>query len=147
MKSIFDSAARGEIINRFRSLSENSSAQWVKMNLYQILKHCTLWEDMMQGKQKYRQVFLGRIFGQMVLKNILKDEAPLRRNTPTIPSLKISGNGDVAPEKAKWISRIEDYANFSNQHVVHPFFGKITTENIGYLAYKHMDHHLRQFNG
>lgn len=29
---------------------------------------------------------------------------------------------------------------------MHPFFGKITREQIGYLAYKHDDHHLRQFN-
>jgi len=29
---------------------------------------------------------------------------------------------------------------------MHPFFGKMTKEQVGYLAYKHTDHHLWQFN-
>lgn len=146
MKSIFDEATRGEIINRINSLNDKNTAQWGKMNLYQMIKHYTLWEEMIQGKQNYKRVFMGRIFGKMALKNVLND-APLRRNTPTIPALKISGDGDVASQKTKWISRIEEYANFSNPHFVHPFFGKMATGRIGFFVYKHIDHHLRQFNG
>ncbi len=111
-----------------------------------MLKHCTLWEEMILGKKKYKQAFIGQLFGKMALKNVLKDEKPLRQNTPTIPDLKITENGNVASERTKWIALIDGHANFSNPDFVHPFFGKMTKEQIGYLAYKHTDHHLRQFN-
>ena len=147
MKTVFDKTTRDQLISRISTLSVDSTAQWGKMNIYQMLKHCTLWEEWIAGNKKYRRQFAGRLFGKMALKNILKDETPLRRNTPTFPAFKIKEtNGDVAAEKTKWISLIEGYAHFSNPGFVHTFFGKMTPEQIGYLAYKHADHHLRQFN-
>jgi len=43
---------------------------------------------------------------------------------------------------------INEYSaySFPDYSFVHPFFGKMTKEQIGYHAYKHIDHHLRQFN-
>lgn len=148
MKSILDKAVRDELIYRINSLNESSTAVWGKMNLFQMLKHCTLWDEWIQGKTTCERVFIGRIIGKWILKNILKNDAPLQRYTPTIPSL-ISGesNGNIAAQKAEWISRIEKYADYSNPIFVHVFFGKMTKEQIGYFAYKHSDHHLRQFNG
>jgi hypothetical protein len=112
-----------------------------------MLKHCTLWEEMMQGKTKYKRAFIGRIFGKMALKNVLKDDSPLRKSTPTIPEFIITDNGNVEAQKAEWVSRIEQYTHFSNPDFVHPFFGKMTESQIGLLVYKHIDHHLRQFKG
>jgi hypothetical protein len=147
MKTVFDKTTRDELINRINTLNENSIAQWGKMNIYQMLKHCTLWEEWIFSKKHNKQTLIGRIFGKMALKNILKDEKPLRRDTPTIREFRIKeNNGDVASEKIKWITLIEDYAHFSKQDFMHPFFGKMTKEQIGYMAYKHSDHHLRQFN-
>lgn len=147
MKTIFDKTTRDELIGRVNTLTEDSRALWGKMNIYQMLKHCTLWDEWVSGGQKYKQIFLGRLFGRMALKNILKDEKPLRRNTPTIPAFIVTENGDVPSEKAKWIALIEGYEHFSNPGFVHAFFGKMTKEQIGYMVYKHIDHHLRQFNG
>ncbi|MBI3519901.1 MAG: DUF1569 domain-containing protein [Bacteroidetes bacterium] len=105
MQTIFNTTTRGELINRINSLNANSKAQWGKMNVYQMLKHCTLWEEMMQSKQNLKRVFL-----------------------------------------EEWIDRINQYAHFSNPNFEHVFFGKMTEEQIGYMVYKHIDHHLRQFN-
>lgn len=146
MKTIFDKSTRDELINRIHKLNENSKAEWGKMNVYQMLKHCTLWDEMIAGKKKYKQAFIGRVFGKMALKNVLKDEKPLRRNTPTVPEFRVTANGDVLSERAKWIALIEGHAHFSNPGFIHPFFGRMTTEQIGQMAYKHADHHLRQFN-
>ena len=145
MKSIFDQETKDELIGRVNSLNADSHAQWGKMNVYQMVKHCSLWEDMMQGKQKYKQAFIGRLFGKMALRRVMKDESPLARNTPTLPELRITGNGDIFPDRTAWISKIQNYAHFSNPDFVHPFFGTMTEEQIGYMAYKHTDHHLRQF--
>ena len=146
MKTIFDKTTRDALIARINTLTENSTAQWGKMNVYQMLKHCTLWEEWIASNKKHKQQFIGRLFGKMALKNVLKDEAPLRRNTPTLPELGIKDNSDVDSEKKKWIALIEQNANFSNPDFVHSFFGKMTKEQVGQMAYKHTDHHLRQFN-
>jgi len=147
MKTVFDKTTRDELIGRIDTLNENSKNKWGKMNVYQVLKHCTLWDEWMQRNKSNNQAFIGRLFGKMALKKILKDESPLARNTPTLRELIVKEiNGDVASEKTKWIALINEYAHFSNPNFVHTFFGKITKEQAGQLAYKHADHHLRQFN-
>ncbi len=147
MKTIFDKSTREEISSRINSLNEKSVAQWGTMNVYQMIKHCTLWDEMVLGEQQQKQAFIGKLFGKIALKSVLKDEAPLKRNSPTTPTLKVKETGDVAAEKTKWISSLDGYTQFSKEEIIHVFFGKMTKEQIGFLAYKHMDHHLRQFNG
>jgi hypothetical protein len=147
MKSVLDKNTRQELVDRINSLDENSKAQWGKMNIYQMLKHCVLCEELYLGKRREKRVFLGRIFGKIGLKNMLKDEKPMKRNSPTGAAFKVAEiEGDVAAEKRKWIGLIEEYANFSNDDFEHWFFGKMSREQVGWFVYKHCDHHLRQFN-
>ena len=146
MISVFDTATRDELTSRLTTLNENSAAQWGKMNVYQALKHCTLWDEWVQSGKINKQAFIGRLFGQMALKKLTKDDAPLGRNTPTLPELRIKETtGDIPSEKMKWVALINGYAHFSNPVFFHSFFGKMTKEQVGLLAYKHADHHLRQF--
>jgi len=146
MKTVFDSTTRAELIKRIASLNENSRAQWGKMSIYQMLKHCTQADEMYQGHKDYKRVPLGYLVGKIALKGILKDDAPMKKNAPTHRAFVIKGEGDVEAEKLKWIKLIESYAHFSNAYYTHCFFGKMTKEEVGYLAFKHIDHHLRQFN-
>jgi hypothetical protein len=148
MKTVFEKPTRDELIARINKLDKNSLPQWGKMDIAQMIKHCRLWEEMISGELKCKRSFAGRLVGQMVLKAFLKDERPLGRNTPTAPELKVGEtNGVITAEKARWIDMIEKNAQFSNPNFVHPFFGKMTKEQVGQLDYKHIDHHLRQFNG
>lgn len=147
MKTIFDKATQDELIARINTFSESSTAQWGKMNAYQMLKHSTLWVEWVLADEKHKQAFIGRLFGKMALKGLVKEDSPLRRNTPTLPELKVKETtGDIAAEKKKWIELIGELGHFSKPDFVHTFFGKMTRDEVGYLAYKHTDHHLRQFN-
>ena len=149
MKTIFDKTTRDALITRINTLNENNTAQWGKMNIYQMVRHCVIWEEWISGKNKpkYKQEFIGFLFGKMALKSMIKDESPLRRNVPTSAEFKVKEkNGDVESEKRKWITLIEEYEHYSNPDFIHDFFGKMTKEQIGLLAYKHTDHHLRQFD-
>lgn len=147
MKTIFDTAIRNALIERIKMISPTHKAEWGKMNVFQMLKHCTKWEEMALGKVKYKQTFLGKLFGKIALKDFISDETPFKQNVPTVPEFKIKEeNGDIENQKLIWISLIEEYAEFSNTNFIHPFFGLLTKEQLGYLAYKHTDHHLRQFN-
>ena len=146
MKTTFDPATRAALIARIGNVNEQSTAQWGRMTAFQMLRHCTLWEEWIAGKEQYKQAFIGKIFGKLALKNILRDDKPLGRNTPTFRNFKMkSETGDIEAEKAKWIALLEGHAHFSNPGFVHMFFGRMTEEQVGQMAYKHADHHLRQF--
>lgn len=149
IKTIFDDETRNEVITRINSLHIDSSKQWWKMNVYQMILHCSTRDAWVQGNNKpiYKRSFIGRIFGRMVLKRFTKDDKMLDRNTPTTWELVIHEiEWDFAAAKAEWVKRMSEYENFSNDAFVHDFFGKMTREQIWILAYKHADHHLRQFN-
>lgn len=149
MRTIFNEINRDELIERIKTLNQNSSRQWGKMNIYQMLKHCSIWEEWIQGTHQkvYKQELLGLIFGKLALKSMIKDEKPFKRNVPTSAQFHVKEpDGDLEAGKKKWISMIEGYEHYSNPGFIHDFFGKMTKEQIGILAYKHSDHHLRQFN-
>ncbi|SEI54588.1 Protein of unknown function [Dyadobacter sp. SG02] len=148
MKTIFDEATRDELIRRIQSLDKSNAAQWGKMNVYQMTKHCTIWDEWVLGvhKPKYKQELIGWIFGRMALKTFVKDDRPIKKNVPTSsPFIVKEQDGDLEMQKKIWIGLIDAYKSFSNPDFIHDFFGKMTREEIGIFAYKHSDHHLRQF--
>jgi hypothetical protein len=149
MKTLFDSAAREELIQRIGFLEVNSKAVWGKMNVYQMTRHCTLWNDWVLGKKDfvYYQGFLGKLFGKMALKSNTKDDTPMSKNMPAGKAFTVKEKqGNLKDNISNWRQQIEDYEYFSNDDFIHDFFGKMTKEQIGIFAYKHHDHHLRQFN-
>ena len=148
MKTIFNNSSREQLIARIKRIDQNNKAEWGKMNVFQMLKHNTHWNEWILGKNNhtYKQTFVGKIFGKIALKKMIKDEKPFDKNIPTSDQFKAKEFfGNLESEKSKWISLIGEYENYSNPNFVHDFFGKMTKEQIGILAYKHTDHHLRQF--
>lgn len=148
MKTIFDNTAGQELISRVNALTEKNTAQWGKMNVYQMAKHCTIWNNWILGTNNptYKQEFLGKIFGKMALKGMVKDDRPMKKNMPAGRGFTIKErDGAIEPQKKIWIEQIAAYEHFSNPGFIHDFFGKMKVEEIGILTYKHFDHHLRQF--
>lgn len=148
MKSIFDQSLREELIQRISRIDNTSKAGWGKMTLYQMLQHCVFWDEWIQGKTTLpnKQTLLGKIFGQRVLKGMTKDDRPLKRNMPAGSAFNFrQREGDIETQKKKWVSILNKYDQFNNPDFIHDFFGPMNKEQIGILAYKHTDHHLRQF--
>lgn len=48
-------------------------------------------------------------------------------------------------EKTKWISLVEEYAQYSNHDFEDWFLGKMSKDQVGHFVYKHTYQHLRQF--
>lgn len=148
MKTIYDKQTQEELIKRINLLSDSNIRLWGKMTVRQMVKHCLVWNDMNFGTMKLKQVFIGRLFGKMALKNFLKDDKPVKHNLGTLPELKITEDieEDLQSLKERWIASIRKYTDLGDKHeYIHSFFGKMNREQIGLMAYKHNDHHLRQF--
>ncbi len=147
MKSVLNEEIRTGLIKRINLLGEYSKPKWGKMEVDQMIRHCILWNEMSLGKIPSKQTFLGFIFGKSVLRKFLKDENPLPRNVSTLPFLIIKDHtGNLESNKQKWIEQMNQYVQSDDYIIIHPFFGKMNKNQIGVLAYKHTDHHLRQFN-
>ena len=145
MKSVLDKATRDELISRINQLDKNNTAQWGKMNVYQMVRHCVICEELFQGKRKHKRSFMGRLFGKAGLKNILSEHKSFPKNAPTSEAFKVKDDsGDIEFEKKKWVELIEEYQSYPNRYV-HWFFGRMSKEEVGEFVYKHDDHHLQQF--
>lgn len=148
MKTILDKKVRKQLIARIEQIDGKNKTEWGKMTVFQMLKHNTYWNGWILGTQDhvYKQTFMGKVFGKIALKRMIRDEKAFDKNIPTSDQFKVKElDGDVESEKSKWILLIKEYENYHNPNFVHDFFGTMTKERIGILAYKHTDHHLRQF--
>ncbi len=147
MKSLLNEEIRTGLIKRISLLDENTKPKWGKMEVDQMIRHCILWNEMSLGKIPSRQTFLGFLFGKSVLRRFLKDGYTPPQNLSTLPFLRIKDHaGNFESNKQKWIEQIKEYGRTDDYSIIHPFFGKMNKDQIGNLAYKHTDHHLRQFN-
>ncbi|MEP6763197.1 MAG: DUF1569 domain-containing protein [Gemmatimonadaceae bacterium] len=148
MKTLFQPERVSEIKARLAKLQPTSERQWGKMNAPQMLAHTSMGVQMATGELKLPRVMIGRVLGPVIKSLALKDDEPMRKNSPTVPAIVVSDERDLEVERAKLLKLIDQLvAAGSNKCTTHPhsFFGKLTGEQWGILMYKHLDHHLRQF--
>ena len=149
MKNLFDTATAQDVEGRVANLTPANRREWGKMTAAQAAAHCSLALEMALGEKNPPRVFVGRVFGPLVKKLALGNDEPMRKNSPTAPSLIVSDGCDLEAEKARLIGLISRFskggAAVCTSHP-HAFFGKLTPEQWAELMYKHLDHHLRQFN-
>ena len=149
MNNLYDPARASEIRARLDALSPNSQALWGKMSVSQALAHCAGSLEMALGDVRPKRMLAGRIFGSLVKRLALGDDKPIKRNSPTSPDLTIRDNRDFNVEHARVRALIDRFATGGRAVCTthpHTFFGPMTPDEWAVLMYKHMDHHLRQFN-
>jgi hypothetical protein len=148
-KNLFQAEHVDEIKQRLDMLRPGSARQWGKMSPAQMLAHCSAGLEMAAGEIRPPRAFIGRIIGSAVKRVALRDEEPMRRNSPTAKELLVTGEMDFAAERKKLCGLIDRFAatgpSGCTQHP-HAFFGRLTPDEWSTLMYKHLDHHLRQFD-
>jgi len=147
MRTIFDDDARHDLTGRLDRLTADSRASWGKMSPAQMVKHCRLWEEMIHQNKIFKRPLIGKLIGPIILKKVLKTPE-FRKNSPTIPEMLVTETGiDFDEERRKLVALVNGYPtyNWPDNSFIHPFFGKMTREQIGKMAYLHLDHHLKQF--
>jgi hypothetical protein len=147
MKNIFDHINTAEILKRIDKLSPTSQPQWGKMDVAQMLAHCSSFQDIAMGSSFPPRSWLGLIVGRFA-KHIIYNDKTLPHNMSTIPTILIADDREFETEKEKLKQKIITFQNNGPEKCTnhpHPFFGKLTSEQWGKGIYKHLDHHLKQF--
>ena len=84
MKNLFDRVTAQHVQQRIAQLGPESERLWGKMNAAQMAAHCSVGLELALGDKRPPRVFLGRIIGRTIKRMVLRDEEPLRRNSPTV---------------------------------------------------------------
>ena len=148
MRNIFDPSASREIKDRLSRLRPDSERQWGKMNPAQAVAHCCKGMEQALGDVLPPRLLIGRLIGGFIKSKALGDDAPIRRNSPTVPGFEVLDPRDLAAERQRLnglIDRVIKGGPAACTTHPHSFFGSMTPEQWGILIYKHLDHHLRQF--
>jgi hypothetical protein len=147
MKNLFEKDAADEIVSRIDSLQPASSRQWGKMDVAQMMAHCSAALDMASGRIILKRLLIGRLLGPLV-KPIYTNEKPFARNNPTDKKLVVSDPRDFERERERLklcVRQFHDGGEAGCTKHPHPFFGALSPADWSRGMYKHMDHHLRQF--
>jgi hypothetical protein len=148
MKSLFETNSLQEITDRINFLNTNSTPNWGKMNVGQMLKHCQVPFGVIDGTVKMENkvgFFKKLIFSLM--KPLMYNDKPWKKNIPTGKEFIIRGEVNFEKEKEALLKLVTKFHDRKTQTVwpPHPVFGKFTKEQYGMMNYKHLDHHLMQF--
>jgi len=147
-KNLFQQETLAEVISRIERLQPTSAGQWGKMDVAQMMAHCCLAMDMALGRLNMPRVFIGRLIGPF-LKPLLTNNTQPPRNAPTNPELMVSGKRDFLYEQEQLKQKLHQFHDGGEAQCTrhpHPFVGKISPYAWSRGMYKHLDHHLRQFN-
>lgn len=148
MESLFEQHAAAEVIRRIESLEPGAKRVWGKMNVAQMLSHCSASLEVAMGLHFPKRRLLGVFLGPLI-KSFYYSKRHHRRNSPTDASLIVRGPRDFNMEKDRLLHLIRQFVKGGeNQCTKHPhsFFGELTPKEWGIGMYKHLDHHLRQFS-
>jgi hypothetical protein len=147
MNSLFEQNGLDDVIGRIDKLQADTQRQWGKMDVAQMMAHCTAALDLACGRMNRPRVLIGRILGPVV-RPLFSNDKPFSRNSPTDEKLKITDLRDFEREKAQLKERIREFHDGGEPKCTthpHPFFGSLTAREWAIGMYKHLDHHLRQF--
>jgi hypothetical protein len=147
MKNLFQPDAVDEVIERIDKLQPTNSRQWGKMDVAQMMAHCSAALDLASGRLMRPRALLGRLIGPFV-RPVFSNEKPFPRNSPTDEKLVFSDARDFHREQEQLKVRIRQFHQGGEAQCTkhpHPFFGALTPHEWSTGMYKHLDHHLRQF--
>jgi hypothetical protein len=146
MKSLWNRQLHDEVVNRVARLTADRRPLWGRMTCSQMVVHITDAFGMYCGDitvaVKHTPI------EYFPLKHAFLYLIPMPKNVPTARELKlrVPGDWDVEIERLR-----EALWHFAGQRTrtdwpLHPIFGRMSARAYGVLAYKHIDHHLRQFD-
>ena len=136
----------------FKNLSANAVGNWGKMNGQQMVEHVTAFFLVSTGKIKFDLVTPAEHLPKY--REFLFSDKEFRENTKApgnvigeeaLP-LRYATMDEALENLATAITYFETYfRDDADKKTLHPVFGELNYEEWVLLHYKHVTHHLRQF--
>ena len=149
-KSLHNPIYFDEIIKRISQLTENSERKWGKMEAAQMMTHCDLVLQIALKKIQLPHInLLFETIGILTKKEMQIFNNGIPRNMPTFQKLIVNFECDFNEARKGLLVTMNEYWETYTNHnlpISHELFGKMTEEDWGFLEYKHLNHHLKQFN-
>lgn len=146
--NLFEEPVYRQIVDRLGSLRVDSTRQWGKMDIAQMLAHCSVAFKVPLSDKPLKPVYPIRLIGWM-FRSMLYNDKPWKHGLPTSPAFIIRDERKFEEEREKLLSLVTRFYEAgpgkAGRHS-HPAFGKFTPEQWGKMMWKHLDHHLRQFS-
>jgi Protein of unknown function (DUF1569) len=147
--NIFQQEVADGIIARINQLNDSTPAQWGKMNVSQMLAHCSVTYEMIYDNNHSAPNFLLKFILKTFVKGKLVDATtPYQKNSGTAPAFIIKDEKNFDIEKKRLVDFIEKTQQLGEAHFdgkASLSFGNLTKTEWSNLFYKHLDHHLTQF--
>ena len=148
LPNIFSKDISDNVIQRICNLKPNTQPSWGKMNVSQMLAHCNVTYEMVYEDKHLKPNFFMKTMMKSFVKKIVTSETPYKRSAQTAPAFKIKDSRNFETEK----SRLVDYINKTQKLGANSFdnkeshsFGRLSINEWNNMFYKHLDHHLKQF--
>ena len=149
MSTLLDASTRAAVTARLRRLRPDSVRVWGQMTPHQAL--CHLSDAFKMSLNEREAAPVNRAFKPLVRFVALRVPLQWPRGIKTVPEAEQGARGTPPTEfmrdLAELLTLIERFAAARPEHLcpTHPIFGPMTAELWGRWAYRHLDHHLRQF--
>lgn len=148
MKNVFDRSDAQAYIDRINKLEPTTQPKWGKMNVSQMLAHCSVSYDMALTDQYPKAKGLKKFMLKLFVKSIVVGDKPYKKNSPTAAEFKVADERDFILEQKKLIDYVGQVQSLGGKHfdgMESTSFGKLTEKEWNNLFAKHLDHHLDQF--
>ena len=145
MKSLWNPQLREELVDRVARLTPDRRAKWGRMTCPQMVVHITDAFRMYCGE--IEAGITRTPIQYFPLKHAFLYLLPMPKNAPTARELKsrVPGEWDAEMDLLRTaLARFADQPTRTDWPL-HRIFGRMSARAYGVLAYKHTDHHLRQF--
>lgn len=145
MKSVHTSETKQEVLSRIEKLTPESQRLWGTMSIDQMLAHIAAQLKLALGDVDAKPKGPGFIL--TIFKHVGGFWFKWPKGSPTAPEMVVTNPKGFEEEKRGFLEVLERFIAKDPNSVWngHPLFGKMTKEEWGKIAYKHIDHHLRQF--
>ena len=111
MKNLFDAALADQLKTRIAQLHPQTERLWGKMTAAQMLAHCSASLQWAVGEVVPEKGPLPvRVMGRLVKPMVFRNDDPMRRNSPTVKSLIVTGEPDFATERDRLLQLIGKFA-------------------------------------
>ena len=148
MKDIFTKTVTDEVISRLHKLEPSTQPSWGKMNVGQMLAHCNVSYEMVYENKHPKPKGFKKWMMKAIVKRFVVSEKPFKKNGKTSPQFLMTDEKDFTAEKNRLINYLTKTQELGATHFDNKeshSFGSLSKNQWNNMFYKHIDHHLTQF--